>query len=495
MKIYRVNIVDPGSAKTTSHAQRTGKKCEDVIGINQRNHEPIGACYVAAYLAKKGFETNIVYPRSDNLSVAEAVKGNPQIVAFSCLTYNYPLAKELAKKIRSEYPKIITAIGGYHATCVPEQICKEKTESGKFLFDLVIAQEADWTLSDLAEFLNDKREHRDIRGKIYGGGKLQIDNFSRIDPNLNPIPLRTKEMMLDRRRQGLYYPAPSQQKAVALFVWSRGCPYNCQFCISAKMFPHCQGESPVKYRKIDNIIEEVRLCQKEFGTNYGFAVDLNFYGGDKKRMRRLCSELKKTGLKWYAMSRLDVDPELFEIMKMGGCTMVGIGVESLTNQHKSGAKMNITEWKQKAKDVAELMKGLGILTKFYYILGGAGETINDIKAEGEAICEVYSDEIRCSWMTFSPGTPMFEELQKNGGLEMDGQDLSLFSTDYPTIRVPGADAEALQQLRMDIYRKFYSPERYGPHAKSMITMYPYLKRSFNEWNEILKTSLGVGWKK
>ena len=141
------------------------------------------------------------------------------------------------------------------------------------------------------------------------------------------------------------------------------------------------------------------------------------------------------------------------------------------------------------------MKGLGILTKFYYILGGAGETINDIKAEGEAICEVYSDEIRCSWMTFSPGTPMFEELQKNGGLEMDGQDLSLFSTDYPTIRVPGADAEALQQLRMDIYRKFYSPERYGPHAKSMITMYPYLKRSFNEWNEILKTSLGVGWKK
>ncbi len=497
MRINRINVVDPGSVKTISDFYQEGGKNNDVIGINQRNHEPIGACYVASWLINHGFETKVVYPRSDNLSIAEVMEGKPEIVAFSCLTYNYPVAEKIAKRVKENYPEIYTVIGGYHATCAPGEVSRQTVETKdglRYLFDFVVLQEADWTLGDVAEYLSKEREQKDIRGKIFRRGKIWLDNFSRIELDLNPIPFRTKEMMMGRRRQGLYYPSPSQQQSVALFVWSRGCPYNCQFCISAKMFPSCQGESPVKYRDIGNIMEEVRFCQKEFGTNYGFAVDLNFYGGNKERMRELCTELKETGLKWYAMSRLDVDLELFEIMKMGGCTMIGFGVESLINQRKSGANMDIAKWREKAKEVSSVMRKLGMLSKFFYILGGKGETIDDIKAEGEAICDVYSDEIRCSWMTFSPGTPLFEELKKSGSLESEGHDLSLFSTDYPTIRVPGADVKALQNLRMEIYRKFYDPKRYGPHAREMVASFPHLKRSFDEWDEILKESLGRGWK-
>jgi len=493
MKIRRINVVDPGSVKTVSDKPQAGNSYCDKIGIGERNHEPIGACYVAGWLKKQGLKVNTIFPHSDNLSVAEVLEGNPQIIGFSCLTYNYPIVNEIAKRIQAKRPEIILVVGGYHATCVPKQVSKAKGYDGYYLFLWVVAQEADWTLGDIVEYYNGKRCFYDIRGKFYFRRTL-CNNFSRFNPNLNPIPLRTKEIMIGRNRQGLYYPPPSQQKSVGLFVWSRGCPYNCEFCISAKMFPSCANESPVKYREIENIIEEVEFCQKEFGTNFGFAVDLNLYGGDKKRVRELCSELGKTGLKWNAMSRLDVDLELFEIMKMGGCTQIGFGVESLINQRKSGAGMDIVAWRQKAKEVAKYMRRLGVLSKFFYILGGPGETLENIRAEGEAICDVDCDEIRLSWMMLSPGTPLFKKLKQAGGLEKNGRDLSLFSTDYPVIRVPGVDAEKLQKLRLGIYRKFYSPKRYGSRAVAMVKAFPHLKQSFEEWNVILKQSLGKGWK-
>lgn len=498
MRVERINIVDPGSVKTISDEWREGNRCDDVIGINQRNHEPIGACYIGSWLKKQGNEVKIIYPRSDNLSIAEVMEGRPQIVAFSCLTYNYPVAKKIAEIIKA-YPEIITVIGGYHATCVPDEVSSEYAD-GRAIFDFVVSQEADYVLGDIVEYLNGVRKKEDIRGLIYKNGEIWVNNFKRFDPNLNPAPFRTKEMMIDRRRQGLYYPAPSQQQAIGLFVWSRGCPFNCKFCVSSKMFPHCPGESSVKYREIGNIIEEVRFCQKEFGTNYGFAVDLNFYGGCKDRVKELCRELSKTGLKWYAMSRLDVDPEIFEMMKIGGCSEIGFGVESLTKQIKSGSSMNISAWRAKAKEVAAMMTKMGILSKFYYILGGPGATLDDIKTEGGAICEVNCDEMRLSWMMISPGTPSdgdmpsFEDLKKQGCLEKDGEDLSLFSTDYPIIRVPEADADALQKLRLDFYREFYSPKRYSHHAKAMIAAFPHLEQSFGEWDGILKESLGRGWR-
>lgn len=496
MKISNVNIVDPGSVRTITDAPQTGGLCQDVIGINQRNHEPIGACFVGSWLKKCGLGVKIIYPRSDNLSIAEVLDGDPQIVAFSCLTYNYPLARKIAVRIKKSRPEIITVIGGYHATCVPQEVSAEKCDyNSDYVFDFVVAQEADWTLGDLAEFLNGDRKKEEVRGLVYKQGEVWLDNFHRFDPNLNPLPLRTKEMMLGRQRFGLYYPAPSQQRAVSLFVWSRGCPYNCCFCISKKMFPHCKGEQAVRYRDIGNIINEVRFCKKEYGTNYGFCVDLNFYGGsgNVERIKELCRELSKTGLKWYGMSRLDADPKIYEIMKEGGCSTIGFGVESLTNVIKSGAKMTPEQWRKKAKDTASLLRSLGIMTKFYYILGGPNENVENIHAEGDAILGVDCDEIRMSWFMPSPGTPIFKQLKKTGGLEKDGEDLSLFSTDFPIIKIAGADANELQKLRMDIYRRFYSPARYQPHAAEMISRFSHLEKSFLEFNEILRQSLGKGW--
>lgn len=501
----RINIVDPGSAKCVVEKRAGSGICLDQIGIAPRVHEPIGACYVASWLRNHDYEVRVVFPNSANISMEEVLEGDPDIVAFSCMTYNYPIVAEIARRIKqTPEPRrfqIRTVLGGYHALNLAQELSsatvgsvapeeeKEFVGNSLELFDFVVCGEADWTLGDLSEYFHGHINREEIRGVIYRAGELWVNNFSRFDPNLNPVPLRTPEMMSRNRRFGLYYPAPSKQRA-ALFVWSRGCPRNCFWCQSNKMFPKDGSRPKVMYRDVGNIIDEVRQCQEQLGVNFGFAVDLNFYGGGLPRITHLCQELGRTGLPWYAMARADADIQIFEHMKRGGCTEVGIGVESLICQKKSGAP-DIAQWRKRASDLAHTLRNIGLLSKFYYILGDWGESVEDLQAEADAICEVPCDEIRLSWMMPSPGSEQYETIRQAGGLVTE--DLSKFSTDYPIIRIPSATPEELQKMRLDIYRRFYSPGRYGEQARQMVGRNPRLERSFWEFNFHLESALGQGF--
>jgi radical SAM superfamily enzyme YgiQ (UPF0313 family) len=480
----RINIVDPGSAKQIVNKKSSEGSILDQIGIASRTHEPMGACYVGAYAQKQGHGVRIVYPKSQNLSIEEVLEENPEMVAFSAMTFNYPLALEIAKRIKIKKPEIKTAIGGYHATCLPIQTSKEPA------FDFSICCEADWTLSDLAEYLEKKRSRQDIRGIIYENGSYFNNNFQRIDPNLNPIPLRTKEMMEGRKRYEIFDPAPSKQKGLALIVGSRGCEYGCKFCLSSTMFPKDEGVK-VRYRDVGNIIDEINDCKKRFDTNALFFVDLNFYGGRNGRIKKLCNELAKLKINWYAMARVDTACETFEDMKRGGCIKVGLGIESLVKPLKAGVNMCKGDWQDFVKSKTNFLRELGILTKGYFILNDDGEGKQDIEDEKQAILESGCDDIRLSFMIYSPGTQIFNRLRAEQRLVTE--DLTKFSTDYPVIRNPNMPPEELIEKRKDIYRAFFTSRKYKEKMKIAIARTSSLAQGYADFNQMLINTLGEGF--
>jgi anaerobic magnesium-protoporphyrin IX monomethyl ester cyclase len=481
----KANIVDPGSAKRIVEKEANQGSALDIIGLSSRLHEPIGACYVASYAISQGHDIQVITPRSANLSIEEILKGDPDVVAFSSLTYDYPIALEAARKIKIIDNSIITIIGGYHATCMP---CETSSEPA---FDYAVAREADWTLSDLMEYLEQKREKDRIRGIVYEDGNIFVENFQRFDPDLNPFPFRTKDMIQGTRRYGLYYPAPSDQKSIILLVGSRGCDYGCKFCLSSEMFPADKAGTRTRFRDIDNIIQEISHCQEKFGTNYGFFVDLNFYGGDKGRVKELCAEISKTGFRWYAMSRIDVDPEILEHMQHGGCTEIGFGVESLTKPLKAGFAGTQDDWQRLVKEKVTIMDDLGMLSKGYFIISDYTDSRESIEQEKQAILESGFDEIRISFMTYSPNTPIFRRLQKEGRLV--SSDLRDFSTDYPVVKVDGITPEGMLAIRKDIYRDYYTSASYKSMASRKKMARPELEKSYSEFNELLRSTLGEGF--
>lgn len=495
--IRSIAFVDVNNATAVVEQGQGSVEVPDLIGINQRSHEPIGLAYVAAWAKKRGFGVDIVSPHTEAVAVKTVLRSSPGMVCFSALTYNYNVTRELARAIKRSNPNLTTVLGGYQATCAPSEASRE-SEQGMPLFDFVVAQEADYVAADLAEFLNGSRSHGQVRGIVYRDGKMWTNNFHRVDPNTNPVPYRTAEMMQGCRRYGLYYPAPFQQKAVALMVGSRGCPFNCKFCLSKQMFPGSGGQATF-YRDPGNIITEIRDLQNRFGTNAVFFVDLDFYGLNKERIRNLSLLLGKTGMNWFGMSRVTAgswdgasfDPEIFQLMRDGGCTQMGFGVESLVHKHKAGVKLGIPAWQELVRKLTDYLHELGILSKGYFILGDYGDTIESLAAEEAAIMDSGFDDIRLSWMMYSPESLWYNLVKERGGFITD--DLSLFSTDHPIIRVPGATAEQLQQIRRDIQRRYYSRPEYASQAASMVRRFPRLAQSFKEWNGILVRSLGQGF--
>ena len=502
--IKRVNIIDVGGAKTVVDRLQQGEPCKiNVDDVNYRDSEPIGAGYVAAWLIRCGFEANVVWPLSDAISVEECLAGNPQAVCFSSMTFNYPTTRKLAERVRRSKPEMVIIIGGYHAACMPQEVNAE-TVNGRPLFDFVVTCEGELNVGGILKYLNGQAVREEIEGVVYHHGEPWVDKLRRFDLRLNPAPLRLNAVMSRGRRYGLYYPAPSKQRGVTLFTWSRGCPYNCAFCDSKTMFPTCKGQPAVIYRDIGDIIDEIRFCQQEYGTNFGFSVDLNTPGttGDDGHglawLRELCREIKKTDLRFYTMCRLDVNPECFEILAGGGCTQIGFGVESLTNSRKSGTQLSIAGWRQLAKDVVFQLRDLQMMSKLYYILGGMTDegnpfTVDDIRAEGDAILDVGCDMIRLAWMVPPLNRPIFSKLQAAGLLEGEGRDYSLMSTDVPIIKVAGKTALELQAMRSEIIREFFSPKRYGPHARMQVSRVPDWEESFREFDELLRRQLGQGW--
>lgn len=502
MRIKRIVFLDPASAKKVVDETCKSSQALDQIGINQRSHEPIGLCYVAAWSEKRGFQADIVPSSTDAISVQTVLRSDPNMACFSALTYNYGITKEVALRIKHQRPGIITVLGGYQATCAPEEVSRELVDGcpGTPLFDFVVSREADYAAADLAEFVNGDRKQNQIRGLVYRNGCIFTNNFIRINPDSNPLPHRTEELMQNCRRYGLYYPAPSQQRAIALMVGSRGCPFHCKFCLSKEMFPASGGQSTL-YRNPENVIQEIETLQSRFGTNAVFFVDLDFYGLNKPRIASLCSRLAKTKMNWFAMSRVTAgsgdgttfDPEIFELMKAGGCTQIGFGVESLIHKQKSGVRLAATAWQELVRSLTDHLHKLGILSKGYFILGDYGDTLDTLAAEEEAIMNSGFDDIRLSWMMYSPGTPWYNFVKKENGFVSD--ELSLFSTDYPIIRIPGAVPDNLQKIRQDIQRRYYCRPQYGRQAVEIMRRGPHLTQSFQEWNDVLVRALGQGFLK
>lgn len=102
---------------------------------------------------------------------------------------------------------------------------------------------------------------------------------------------------------------------------SRGCPFNCDFCLVSKMFGR-----KMRYREIDNVVEEIKAAP----SKYFFFVDDNLTI-NKRYARELMKAIRPLGISWGCMCSIDVanDEELLHLMAEAGCFNILIGFESL----------------------------------------------------------------------------------------------------------------------------------------------------------------------
>jgi radical SAM superfamily enzyme YgiQ (UPF0313 family) len=209
-------------------------------------------------------------------------------------------------------PKILTVVGGHHATIRPDDFLSSS-------IDLIVRGEGVFAFK---EIINRHRNGKGYDG-ISGVGIVSKGCLDKIEvqviEDLDSIPFPNRKITNIYRNK--YY--TEYIKSLAMIRTSKGCPYRCKFCNQWKV-------TNGKYlkREPEKIVEELKTIDEQYVF---FADDESLI--DAKRMHQLASLIKAAGIKkkYLLYGRSDTIikyPELIDAWKEIGLERMYIGVES-----------------------------------------------------------------------------------------------------------------------------------------------------------------------
>jgi len=279
-------------------------------------HPPLGLLYLGGSLRKANFPVKIfhILPAEINKSALEIINQNPLFVGFSVMT-GIPAyyAVQMSKKIKELNPEIPIIWGGHHPSLIPNQCLEEN------YIDAVIIGEGEETIVDLANALEQKKDLSSVLGIGFKKAKEIIINPPR--PRIQNLDNLIVDWSLVNVSD---YIISSGNERVIGFYSSRGCPYNCGFCSSAKFF-----ERTWRAHSSDYVVNSLKQLKEKFGINGVFFADDNFII-DRTRAFAIIKQLYDIGIRTKTLDirTNHLDEELLSLLKKTKATGIFIGWES-----------------------------------------------------------------------------------------------------------------------------------------------------------------------
>jgi radical SAM superfamily enzyme YgiQ (UPF0313 family) len=272
----------------------------------------------------------------------------------------------------------------------------------------------------------------------------------------------------------------NKKKYVSLDIqYSRGCPFNCDFCDVTNLFGR-------KFRSKDKeqVISELENIYSSGWRGTVFFVDDNFIGNRKK----LKNEILPAIIEWMKIKRypftfntqasidLSDDDELLNLMIEAGFTSVFVGIEtpnteSLTECHKS---------QNKNRDLVACIKKIhksGLQVTGGFIVGFDNDSPSIFDTLSDFIKESGIITAMVGLLNAPLGTRLYQRLDKDNRIikEFSGD-----NTNYSMNFIPKMNFETLVKGYNKILSKIYSPKYYYERVKKFLKEFkPPQKNHFN----------------
>jgi radical SAM superfamily enzyme YgiQ (UPF0313 family) len=315
------------------------------------------------------------------------------------MTPQFFQAKNISDYMKQNKTSAPIVLGGAHPNVMPLETLQEISSA-----DFLIYGEGEKSLLELINYIRTgNNNYFEIDGLVWRRNENIIKNNPRpLIDNLDEIPFPNREIIdqsLYRHQSFLTY-----SSKVQTIYTSRGCYGKCVYCASGHKL-----KTRVRFRSIDDIIDEFGCLKERYDIRYLLIKDDNFTI-NKKRVKRFCNEFKKRypAIKWHCMCRIDtVDEELLTIMKESGLNDIFLGIESGNDNILKKAGKNIT--KKMIENVVSITSKLNIRTYGAFIIGLPGDSKKTIKETIDFACSLPLTIAGFSILIPYPGTKVFEE--------------------------------------------------------------------------------------
>ena len=419
-------------------------------------HPPLGLLTVAAMLPKewekKLVDMNVTTLRERDLEWAD-------YVFISAMSIQEASVKEVITRCKKMGIKIVA--GGPLFTTGYEEFED---------VDYLVLNEAEITLPAFLEDLkNGCPKH------IYSSKEL---------PDIGKTPIPVWELINMKK-----YACMSIQ-------YSRGCPFNCEFCNIAALYGH-----KVRTKSKAQIVAELENLHSQGWRGDVFFVDDNFIG----TKRRLKKEILPAIIEWMERKRhpfpfnteasidLSDDEELMRLMVKAGFTSVFVGIE--TTNEESLAECNKVP--NKNRDLVACVKKIqkfGLQVQGGFIVGFDNDPPSIFERLSAFVQESGIVTAMVGLLNAPRGTNLYQRLVKEGRLL---KDVSGDNTDLSINFIPKMDYEKLIKGYKKILSRIYSPEPYYKRVREFLREYEPLQKKafrfhFTYLGAFLKSILFIG---
>ena len=411
----------------------------------------VGTRFISAALKREGFATRIIFLQGEitreNAYEREAVYSDlihdeiaqiatgSQFVGISVLTPTFHKAREVTQRLR-ERIDVPIIWGGYHVMAKPEE-CLEYA-------DILCFGEGEDVAVQLAQHIKDQKPYTGIRGLVFRGTPANERFCIAADIEHLPIP--------DYSADGTHYVLPSssvgmgkQQKERRIeqitkikYSWgwgahysltvTRGCPYQCTYCINSLYNEMKGGMKKFRQRKFENVMDELEQAKKT--VPFVVVEDDCFMAVDERKIEEFTIEYKKRiGLPFVVAG---VHPNVVTAKKLdllcdAGMVALRMGIQ--TGSDKIQTMYNRQrETNQQILSIATLFnryirQGKMESVVYDFILNNPWEEEADRLATRELYLTLPSPFHVISYdLTFYPGTPLYRRALTEGLIKGDPTD-------------------------------------------------------------------------
>ena len=392
----------------------------------------------------------------------EIYKKKPDIIGFSTYIWNLEQTLRVCEILKLISPNIKIILGGPEVSFDSEDIMKEN-----WFIDFIISGEGEIPFRQLLLAIFDgDRDFSSVKGLTYREGEEIIKNPpGSLLKNLDMIPSPYVE--IDK----------SLEKKIVYYESSRGCPFNCQFCLSSTIkgvrYFSLERVKEDLQRLMDMKVKQVKFVDRTFNANKKYAMEIMEFIMDK--------DPEDMNFHFEVTAHL-IDEDMLQLIKKAkpGLFQFEIGVQS-TNERTIEAIGRTTNF-GKLKEICKEIKSYKNIHQHLDLIAGLPyEGYESFKKSFNDVYEIKPEKIQLGFLKLLKGSGLRKEKEKYGFKLLDIPPYEVLETNYikyeEMLRLKGIE---------DLVEKYYNEEYFKTTISYLVenkydTAFDFFEDFLNFW--------------